>query len=140
MESERGKSYDTIVISYLKGSSPACLTSPVAPRYSTRLRISSPSTPNISDRRPYSSSNEPSADRSRLRPTVSDSTNTLHCPGSNTCYFKSTDGHVGNWSFSTARLNLHLALLAGACCFWRHLSSLARRPMEPPTPTIRARS
>jgi hypothetical protein len=34
-----------------------------------------------------------------------------------TCYFKSTDGHAGNWSFSTARLNLHLALLAGACCF-----------------------
>ncbi|KAK3130634.1 hypothetical protein QOZ80_6BG0495950 [Eleusine coracana subsp. coracana] len=30
-----------------------------------------------------------------------------------TCYFKSTDGHAGNWSFSTARLNLHLALLAG---------------------------
>uniref|UniRef100_A0A0D9WR65 Rit1 N-terminal domain-containing protein n=1 Tax=Leersia perrieri TaxID=77586 RepID=A0A0D9WR65_9ORYZ len=30
-----------------------------------------------------------------------------------TCYFKSTDGHAGNWAFSTARLNLHLALLAG---------------------------
>ncbi|XP_062229010.1 tRNA A64-2'-O-ribosylphosphate transferase isoform X3 [Phragmites australis] len=30
-----------------------------------------------------------------------------------TCYFKSTDGHAGNWSFSTSRLNLHLALLAG---------------------------
>ncbi|OEL16171.1 hypothetical protein BAE44_0022810 [Dichanthelium oligosanthes] len=30
-----------------------------------------------------------------------------------TCYFKSTDGHAGNWSFSTARLNLHLALLTG---------------------------
>ncbi|XP_044961516.1 tRNA A64-2'-O-ribosylphosphate transferase isoform X4 [Hordeum vulgare subsp. vulgare] len=30
-----------------------------------------------------------------------------------TCYFKSTDGHAGNWGFSTARLNLHLALLAG---------------------------
>jgi hypothetical protein len=30
-----------------------------------------------------------------------------------TCYFKSTDGHARNWSFSTARLNLHLALLAG---------------------------
>ncbi|KAF2074401.1 hypothetical protein CYY_004297 [Polysphondylium violaceum] len=25
-----------------------------------------------------------------------------------TCYFKSTDGHYGNWSFSTNRLNLHL--------------------------------
>jgi tRNA A64-2'-O-ribosylphosphate transferase len=30
-----------------------------------------------------------------------------------TCYFKSTDGHQNNWSFSTARLNLHLALLSG---------------------------
>ncbi|CAN1143590.1 Uncharacterized protein C3F10.06c, partial [Linum perenne] len=30
-----------------------------------------------------------------------------------TCYFKSTDGHTNNWSFSTARLNLHLAHLAG---------------------------
>lgn len=28
-----------------------------------------------------------------------------------TCYFKSTDGHANNWSFSTSRLNLHLALL-----------------------------
>lgn len=26
-----------------------------------------------------------------------------------TCYFKSTDGHSGNWSFSTTRLNLHVA-------------------------------
>ena len=24
------------------------------------------------------------------------------------CYFKSTDGHVGQWSFSLRRLNLHL--------------------------------
>lgn len=30
-----------------------------------------------------------------------------------TCYFKSTDGHTNNLSFSTARLNLHLAALAG---------------------------
>ncbi|KAJ4782134.1 Initiator tRNA phosphoribosyl transferase family protein [Rhynchospora pubera] len=30
-----------------------------------------------------------------------------------TCYFKSTDGHQNNWSFSTARLNLHLAILSG---------------------------
>ncbi|KAG0485725.1 hypothetical protein HPP92_009804 [Vanilla planifolia] len=30
-----------------------------------------------------------------------------------TCYFKSTDGHANNWSFSTTRLNLHLAFLAG---------------------------
>ncbi|KAK8970535.1 hypothetical protein KSP40_PGU008089 [Platanthera guangdongensis] len=30
-----------------------------------------------------------------------------------TCYFKSTDGHANNWSFSTSRLNLHLAFLAG---------------------------
>lgn len=29
------------------------------------------------------------------------------------CYFKSTDGHTNNLSFSTARLNLHVALLAG---------------------------
>ncbi|KAG7669233.1 hypothetical protein KSW81_007392 [Nannochloris sp. 'desiccata'] len=28
------------------------------------------------------------------------------------CYFKSTDGHSGEWSFSTARLNLHVAQLA----------------------------
>ena len=37
---------------------------------------------------------------------------------SNTCYFKSTDGHTGNWSFSTLRLNLHVAEachLAGGC-------------------------
>ncbi len=26
-----------------------------------------------------------------------------------TCYFKSTDGHNGNWSFSTTRLNINLA-------------------------------
>ncbi|XP_077210854.1 initiator tRNA phosphoribosyl transferase family protein isoform X2 [Tasmannia lanceolata] len=30
-----------------------------------------------------------------------------------TCYFKSTDGHFNNWSFSTSRLNLHVAHLAG---------------------------
>jgi tRNA A64-2'-O-ribosylphosphate transferase len=30
-----------------------------------------------------------------------------------TCYFKSTDGHTNNWSFSTSRLNLHVAHLAG---------------------------
>ncbi|CAI0543549.1 unnamed protein product [Linum tenue] len=30
-----------------------------------------------------------------------------------TCYFKSTDGHTNNCSFSTARLNLHVAALAG---------------------------
>ena len=29
-----------------------------------------------------------------------------------TCYFKSTDGHSGEWSFSTARLNLHVAQVA----------------------------
>lgn len=29
------------------------------------------------------------------------------------CYFKSTDGHTNNLSFNTARLNLHLAILAG---------------------------
>eukprot|EP00884_Botryococcus_braunii_P013654 jgi/Botrbrau1/2228/Bobra.101_2s0056.1 len=39
-----------------------------------------------------------------------------HC--SYTCYFKSTDGHNGNWSFSTTRLNLHVAAAAaehGGC-------------------------
>lgn len=30
-----------------------------------------------------------------------------------TAYFKSTDGHNGNWSFNVTRLNLHVALLAG---------------------------
>ncbi|KAM0933659.1 putative tRNA A64-2'-O-ribosylphosphate transferase, protein-tyrosine phosphatase, rit1 [Dioscorea sansibarensis] len=30
-----------------------------------------------------------------------------------TCYFKSTDGHTNNWAFSTTRLNLHLARIAG---------------------------
>lgn len=30
-----------------------------------------------------------------------------------TCYFKSTDGHFGNWSFSCVRLNLQVAQ---ACC------------------------
>lgn len=30
-----------------------------------------------------------------------------------TCYFKSTDGHFGNWSFSCVRLNLQVA---EACC------------------------
>lgn len=34
------------------------------------------------------------------------------------CYFKSTDGHINAWNFSTIRLNWHLALLAarqGGC-------------------------
>lgn len=31
-----------------------------------------------------------------------------------TCYFKSTDGHCGQWSFSTTRLNLHVAKAAAA--------------------------
>lgn len=30
-----------------------------------------------------------------------------------TCYFKSTDGHNGNWAFNVKRLNTHVALLAG---------------------------
>lgn len=42
-----------------------------------------------------------------------------YAPGSaGTCYFKSTDGHYGNWSFSCTRLNLHTAILAareGGC-------------------------
>jgi tRNA A64-2'-O-ribosylphosphate transferase len=29
-----------------------------------------------------------------------------------TCYFKSTDGHFGQWAFSLTRLNLATALLA----------------------------
>lgn len=35
-----------------------------------------------------------------------------------TCYFKSTDGHFGEWNFSATRLNLHLAVTAsqkGGC-------------------------
>ena len=35
-----------------------------------------------------------------------------------TCYFKSTDGHFGEWSFSITRLNWHVALAAaekGGC-------------------------
>jgi tRNA A64-2'-O-ribosylphosphate transferase len=35
-----------------------------------------------------------------------------------TCYFKSTDGHQNNCSFSAARLNLHLALLSGLYSRW----------------------
>jgi tRNA A64-2'-O-ribosylphosphate transferase len=31
-------------------------------------------------------------------------------PETKKCYFKSTDGHFGQWSFSFTRLNLHLAL------------------------------
>lgn len=31
-----------------------------------------------------------------------------------TCYFKSMDGHMGQWAFSLARLNWHLALLAAS--------------------------
>ena len=31
-----------------------------------------------------------------------------------TCYFKSTDGHNGNWSFSTTRLNMHVAEAAAS--------------------------
>ena len=39
-------------------------------------------------------------------------------PASGTCYFKSTDGHCNNWSFSATRLNLHVAEAAakhGGC-------------------------
>jgi tRNA A64-2'-O-ribosylphosphate transferase len=39
-------------------------------------------------------------------------------PIADSCYFKSTDGHNGNWSFSTIRLNLNLAQAAaqaGGC-------------------------
>ena len=34
------------------------------------------------------------------------------CDG--TCYFKSTDGHTGNWGFSLSRLNVQVALAAAA--------------------------
>ena len=39
-----------------------------------------------------------------------------------TCYFKSTDGHTNNCSFSTARLNLHVAQLAGTLFYHSQLS------------------
>ncbi len=32
-----------------------------------------------------------------------------YTPTDQTCYFKSTNGHTGQWSFSLVRLNLHLA-------------------------------
>ena len=35
-------------------------------------------------------------------------------PIEDSCYFKSTDGHNGNWSFSAIRLNLNLAEAAAA--------------------------
>lgn len=43
---------------------------------------------------------------------------TGYSPENDTCYFKSTDGHVNQWSFSMARLNLHVAMYAiekGGC-------------------------
>ena len=33
-------------------------------------------------------------------------------------YFKSTDGHWGQWGFSTRRLNLHLLDIIGRCGGW----------------------
>lgn len=35
-------------------------------------------------------------------------------PAAGTCYFKSTDGHNNNWSFSTVRLNLNVAQAAAS--------------------------
>jgi tRNA A64-2'-O-ribosylphosphate transferase len=35
-------------------------------------------------------------------------------------YFKSTDGHTGNWKFSTRRLNLHLLEIIGKHDGWAH--------------------
>eukprot|EP01137_Pigoraptor_chileana_P007621 Opistho-2@3579 len=32
-----------------------------------------------------------------------------------TAYYKSTDGHPGEWDFSVQRLNLHVAMLAASC-------------------------
>lgn len=68
---------------HLKGSSSICLTAPEASRYSTLLNISDRSTLNILASFLYSSSYEPRAVRSRVRPTSSDSMNTLHWPISN---------------------------------------------------------
>ncbi|KAL8951275.1 MAG: hypothetical protein Q9222_002730, partial [Ikaeria aurantiellina] len=51
-------------------------------------------------------------------------------------YFKSTDGHQGQWSFSTRRLNLQVLDLveeyAGYATFpgWEYLSELKRRQMH----------
>ncbi|PSC72713.1 initiator tRNA phosphoribosyl [Micractinium conductrix] len=42
------------------------------------------------------------------------STSASSAPPVATCYFKSTDGHNNNWSFSTVRLNLHVAEAAAA--------------------------
>ena len=37
---------------------------------------------------------------------------------SESAYFKSTDGHWGQWGFSTRRLNLHLLEIVGRCGGW----------------------
>jgi tRNA A64-2'-O-ribosylphosphate transferase len=47
-----------------------------------------------------------------------DNDDDLRCPIDGTCYFKSTDGHNNNWSFSATRLNVHVAecaARAGGC-------------------------
>ena len=52
-----------------------------------------------------------------------------------TCYFKSTDGHNGNWSFSTTRLNIHLAESAanhGGCVIVDATRRGKSFPVKPP--------
>jgi len=52
-----------------------------------------------------------------------------------TCYFKSTDGHNGNWSFSTTRLNFHLAESAanrGGCVIVDATRRGKSFPVKPP--------
>lgn len=47
------------------------------------------------------------------------------------CYFKSTDGHTNNLSFSTSRLNLHVALLAGIYFSFLHFSDFCNYSHQP---------
>ncbi len=52
-----------------------------------------------------------------------------------TCYFKSTDGHNGNWSFSTTRLNIHVAESAanhGGCVIVDATRRGKSFPVKPP--------
>jgi tRNA A64-2'-O-ribosylphosphate transferase len=37
-----------------------------------------------------------------------------YAPDDRTCYFKSTDGHMGQWKFSTTRLNLEIGKVAAS--------------------------
>jgi len=54
------------------------------------------------------------------------------------CYFKSTDGHINAWCFSTVRLNWHLALLAaskGGCLVVDATRRGKTFPVRPPHAT-----